>query len=76
MNNAGRFSGISIFLWDNIAEKLGLEYSIEEYNLNEMLEAVAQGQADVAVSCLSITQEREKIVDFSIPFTRRILPLR
>jgi ABC-type amino acid transport substrate-binding protein len=41
-----------------------------------MLEAVAQGQADVAVSCLSITQEREKIVDFSIPFTRRILPLR
>jgi len=30
-----------------------------------MLAAVAQGQADIAVSCLSITQEREAIVDFS-----------
>ena len=68
MNDAGQFSGISIYLWDNIAEKLGREYSIEEYNLKEMLEAVAQGQTDVAVSCLSITQEREKIVDFSHSF--------
>lgn len=34
MNDAGRFSGISIFLWDNIAEELGLDYSVEEYNLN------------------------------------------
>ena len=34
MNDAGQFSGISIFLWDNIAEELGLDYSIEEYNLN------------------------------------------
>ncbi len=68
MNDAGHFSGISIFLWDNIAEELGLEYSIEEYGLTEMLEAVSQGKADVAVSCLSITQEREKIIDFSHSF--------
>ncbi|MGD9361413.1 MAG: transporter substrate-binding domain-containing protein [Desulfobacterales bacterium] len=47
---------------------MGLEYSIEEYNLKEMLKTVAQGQTDVAVSCLSITQEREKIVDFSHSF--------
>lgn len=29
-----------------------------------MLEAVAKGQTDIAVSCLTITQEREEIVDF------------
>jgi polar amino acid transport system substrate-binding protein len=68
MNDAGQFSGISIYLWDNIAEKLGLEYSIEQYGLKEMLDAVAQGKADVAVSCLSITEERETIVDFSHSF--------
>ena len=68
MNNAGEFSGLSIFLWDNIAVELGLEYSIEEYGLNEMLESVAQGKADVGISCLSITQEREKIIDFSHSF--------
>jgi len=68
MNDASEFSGLSIFLWDNIAVELGLEYSIEEYGLNEMLESVAQGKADVGVSCLSVTHEREKIIDFSHSF--------
>jgi len=36
-------------------------YSTEEYGLNEMLESVAQGKADIGISCLSITQELEKI---------------
>ena len=68
MNDTGQFSGISIFLWDNIAQQLDLDYSIEQYRLKEMLEAVAQGKVDVAVSCLSITKEREEIVDFSHSF--------
>jgi len=68
MNDAGQYSGLSIFLLDNIVEKLDLEYSIEEYGLKEMLEAVAKGKADVAVSCLSITQKREEIIDFSHSF--------
>jgi len=68
MNDAGNYSGLSIFLLDKIAEKMGFEYSIGEYGLNEMLEAVAQGKADIAVSCLSMTQEREEIIDFSHPF--------
>ncbi|MBT8363476.1 MAG: transporter substrate-binding domain-containing protein [Deltaproteobacteria bacterium] len=68
MNDAGQYSGLSIFLLDNIAGKLGRQYSIEEYDLKEMLEAVAQGKADVAVSCLSITQKREEIIDFSHSF--------
>ena len=68
MNDNGQFSGISTFLWDNIAEQLDLDYSIEQYELEEMLEAVAQGKADIAVSCLSITKEREEVVDFSHSF--------
>jgi polar amino acid transport system substrate-binding protein len=68
INDAGQYSGLSIFLLDNIAEKLGLEYRIEEYGLKEMLEAVAQGKADVGVSCLSVTQKREETIDFSHSF--------
>jgi ABC-type amino acid transport substrate-binding protein len=63
MNDAGQYSGLSIFLWHHIAEELGFEYSIEQYRFKEMLEAVIQGKADVAVSCLSITQERKKNID-------------
>jgi polar amino acid transport system substrate-binding protein len=33
-----------------------------------MLESIAQGKADVGVSCLSKTHEREKIIDFSHSF--------
>jgi hypothetical protein len=33
MNENGQFSGISIFLWDNIAEQLSLDYRIEQYGL-------------------------------------------
>jgi len=68
MNDAGQYSGLSIFLLDNIAVKLGFEYRIEEYGLKEMLEAVTQGKADVRVSCLSITQKREEIIDLSHSF--------
>ena len=76
INDAGQYSGLSIFLLDNIAGKLGFEYRIEEYGLKEMLEAVAQGKADVGVSCLSITQNAKKPLIFPIHFTRRILPLQ
>ena len=68
INDNGQYSGISIFLLDNIAEQLGVSYSLEHYELEEMLEAVVQGKADIAVSCLSITKEREKILDFSHSF--------
>jgi polar amino acid transport system substrate-binding protein len=68
INDNNQFSGISIFLWEKITEQLGLDYSIEQYGLKEMLGAVEQGKADIAVSCLSITQEREKVVDFSHSF--------
>lgn len=33
-----------------------------------MVEAVAKGKADIAVSCLSVTQERQEIVDFPHSF--------
>jgi polar amino acid transport system substrate-binding protein len=68
MNDTDQYSGISIYLWGKIAEKKSLEYSIEEYDLNGIIEAVAQGKADIAVSCLSMTQKREEIIDFSHPF--------
>jgi polar amino acid transport system substrate-binding protein len=68
MKDSGQYSGISIFLWEKIAEKYGLAFGIEEYGLEEMMDAVAQGKADIAISCLSITQEREEIIDFSHSF--------
>lgn len=49
MNDKDQFLEISVFLWDNVAEKLDLEYNIEKYGLNEMVKSFAQGQADIAL---------------------------
>ena len=64
----GNWQGISIELWRGIAEQLGLAYRFREMGLKEMLSAVERGEVDAAVAALTITSEREKILDFTHPF--------
>lgn len=67
-NDDNTYSGLSMLLWQNIAEQLKLEYTVESHDLDELLEEVSNGQIDVGVSCLTITPERETILDFSHSF--------
>jgi len=62
------YTGLSLFLWEAIAEALEVDYEIQPYSLKDMLATVAAGDADIGVSCLSITYEREKVLDFSHAF--------
>lgn len=65
IEEAGEYSGLSIFLIDEIAKQLDVEYSLEKYELQPLLDAVANHEVIAGASCLSITQEREKVIDFS-----------
>ncbi len=62
-------SGFSIDLWDLIALDAGLEF---EYvivdTVQQQLEAVQSGAADVAIAAITITQEREEDADFSFSY--------
>ncbi len=62
------YSGLSIYLLDQIAQKRGFDYTLKEYSLQGMLDAVERGEAASGVSCTSITPERETFVDFSHSF--------
>lgn len=64
-DSAGQFSGLSITLFDRIASQLKLKYRFQEYSWNDLLRAVEDGKVDAAVSCITITTEREKTMDFS-----------
>ncbi len=64
----GRWDGLSVALWRQTAERLGLEYEWVETPLKDTIGAVADGQIDVAITALSITPEREERVDFSHPY--------
>ncbi|WP_419207748.1 substrate-binding periplasmic protein [Photobacterium leiognathi subsp. mandapamensis] len=64
----GEYTGLSVLLWQQIAEKLQLPYRFQNYPLKELLLAVANKEVDIGLSCLSITPEREEIIDFSHSF--------
>ena len=65
----GNWTGISIDLWREVAEKLGLKFRLaEEPNVQRLVEATSRGDYDVSVAAITITADRERVVDFSQPF--------
>lgn len=60
--------GYSVELWDAIAKELGMNYELQVHDtFPEMLEAVKNKQADIAIGNITITSERERNLDFSHP---------
>jgi ABC-type amino acid transport substrate-binding protein len=64
----GELAGLSMTLWRQAAERLGLEYEVQEFSLKELLDRVAAGEVDVAVASLTVTPERELAMDFTHPY--------
>ncbi|WP_246123439.1 transporter substrate-binding domain-containing protein [Marinobacter maritimus] len=64
----GRWEGISIDLWEDIAAGMEREFEWVPLSFNELLGAVESGDIDVAVGALTMTADREARFDFSHPF--------
>ena len=65
----GQWHGIAIELWTRIADKLGMHTSFNEYaTVPEMLAAVSDGKANAAIAAITVTSDRERVVDFSQPY--------
>lgn len=64
-NSAGTWKGLSFELWNRISEDLNLTYEVKTFDLEGLIDAVAEGKVDIAVSPLTITSEREKMFDFT-----------
>jgi ABC-type amino acid transport substrate-binding protein len=63
------FTGFSIDLWRALAQRLKVDTRwVEVKTVGEQLQAVQRGDADVAIAAISITMEREKIIDFTQPY--------
>ncbi|MGE3248272.1 MAG: transporter substrate-binding domain-containing protein [Beijerinckiaceae bacterium] len=61
-------TGFSIELWRALAREMGVKSEFVEYKtLPDLLGSVRDGKADLAISAISITAERQKIYDFSQP---------
>jgi polar amino acid transport system substrate-binding protein len=67
---SGLWEGLSIELWEELAQALGVEFEWREYEtLGELRDAIARGEVDV-LPALAMTPEHEIIVDFSHPYYR------
>ena len=65
----GRNVGFSIELWNELAREAGLESETTVVDsAAKMVDALKDKSADAAVAALSITSEREAVVDFTQPF--------
>lgn len=51
-----------------IAKELGVEVEFSEMSFDNVLSSVQSGQADMGISGISVTEERKKSFDFSIPY--------
>jgi ABC-type amino acid transport substrate-binding protein len=62
-------AGFSVDLWKRVAEEAGLHFAFKEVaTIPELIDVLKAGQADVGFGAVSITAEREAVVDFSHPF--------
>jgi len=65
---SGEYTGFDIELMEAIGEKIGRPPEFQDTSFETIFRDVAQGKFDAVISAATITEEREKAVDFSNPY--------
>ena len=63
--DSGEFEGIDIETAQAIADKLGLELQIDDMDFDAALRAVQQGKSDMVMAGVTVTDERQNVMDFT-----------
>ena len=64
----GEYTGFDIDLIEAIGEKIGRSPEVQDTSFETIFRDVAQGKFEAVISAATITEEREKAVDFSNPY--------
>ncbi|MEZ5318933.1 MAG: transporter substrate-binding domain-containing protein [Vicinamibacterales bacterium] len=64
----GTWTGLSVDLWREIASDLHLDFELRETDLADLLAGVEAGRYDAGVAAITVTAERETVMDFTHPF--------
>jgi polar amino acid transport system substrate-binding protein len=69
MKQGDQFTGFSVDLWDALAKRLGDDYEwVEATSADDLLQRIQAGAEDAIVGKFIITADREKLMDFSVPY--------
>ena len=66
--DSGDLEGIDIEVAGAIAKKLGLELQVDDMDFDAALLAAQQGKSDIVMAGVSVTEERQKVMEFSDPY--------
>ena len=70
--DSGDFEGIDIEVAGAIAEKLGLELQVDDMDFDAALLAAQSGKSDMVMAGVTVTDERQKVMDFSDTYAEGI----
>ncbi|MDX1959035.1 MAG: transporter substrate-binding domain-containing protein, partial [Leptospiraceae bacterium] len=69
ISEEGKVSGISLEIWEKIAEQEGFEYTIQEFSsVNSLVDAVSKNSVDIGIGPISVTSKRIELVSFTQPY--------
>lgn len=61
--------GIDVEIMNAVCEKIGMTLEIEDMSFDSVIGAVQTGKTDIAMSGITITEDRKNMVNFTIPYT-------
>ena len=65
----GRRAGYAAELWEKLAREMKADYEVQAVgSAQEIIDALKNKTADVGVGAISVTSQREEVIDFSQPF--------
>jgi len=64
----GKWQGISVDLWRQLADEMGVSWRWQQQDLTGLLNGVEHGEIEIGIGALTITAGRESVMDFSHPF--------
>ncbi|SOB78064.1 amino acid ABC transporter substrate-binding protein, PAAT family [Marinobacter sp. LV10R510-11A] len=64
----GEMIGFDMEIIAEVAQRAGFDYKLNTMDFNGIIPALQTGNVDIAIAGITITEEREKIVDFSDPY--------
>ena len=69
LKEGDKLTGFSVELWNEVARRMRVEFAWVDAGLRDkQVEAVQRGDADIAMSAIVMTPEREQYVDFSLAY--------
>ena len=65
----GEVTGVDVEIGKYIADQLGVELEITNMSFDSISTYLANNEADIALACITVTDERKEQMDFSDPYT-------